>query len=1487
MLDKCITLLQSYGLSSLKKLKQVHAFSIRHGVSITNPEMGKHLIFYLVSLPPPPPMSYAHKIFSEIEKPFNVFIWNTLIRGDAEIGDSVSALSLFREMRASGLVEPDTHTYPFLLKAVAKMADVRLGETIHSVVIRSGFGSLIFAQNSLLHLYGNCGDVDSAYKVFDEMPVKDLVAWNSVINGFAENGKPNEALGLYSEMGSKGIKPDGFTIVGLLSACAKIGALALGKRVHVYMIKVGLTGNLHSCNVLLDLYARCGRVEEAKTLFSEMVEKNSVSWTTLIVGLAVNGFGKEAIELFKDMESEEELLPCEITFVGILYACSHCGMVDEGFEYFRRMRDEYKIEPRIEHFGCMVDLLARAGEVKKAYEYIMTMPMQPNVVIWRTLLGACTVHGDSDLAELARIKILQLEPNHSGDYVLLSNMYASEQRWSDVQKIRRQMLEDGVRKVPGHSLVEVGNRVHEFLMGDKSHPQSELIYAKLKEMSDRLRVEGYVPQISNVYVDVEEEEKENALVYHSEKIAIAFMLISTPERSPIRVVKNLRVCADCHLAIKLVSKVYDREIVVRDRSRFHHFKDGSCSCQDYCLSLFSSAASLSCNHVFCNGCIVKSMKVDATCPVCKIPFHRREIRGAPHMDSLVSIYKNMEDASGVHMFVSLNIPSPSEKEKHVGDASIEKANDKKHQGSSKSRISKKRGFTKNKEKDLDPPGPIVMKPSSQTKKRVQLLQNQSSENSTKSTESFESAEKLKDYTEETVISLNDHPSLNKDENMAPFFWLRDEDDEESLSQPAESDPFLDVTPVDVPSFSDLKDSDHDSPSKAVEQERPNPGDMFDSEMFEWTQRPSSPEILPSPVKAKALGKDATQMNLPKGASSNKKRKAGTARKTVAKRLVEVSKEDYMEPSAGASVSEKPETGGTSGTSTRKDVNVKAKRATRNKGQTSRVQAGVNTHVEAEVKQGTKRKRSSVKVSPNTHVAGSNKLSLGTEDVGKGDQELTHGSAGTQPTEKYSLRKRRKSIASSFPEYSPGITEKKTSEKRSKLVSFSMPRKATQPRGKKILKLNKMGDRQDSTNKKKPSVDKGIHSMQVPEKSSTMNKPSLGGNALLRRCVGPPINELTCAFCQSSEDTEASGEMAHYHRGEPVSADFSGGSKVIHAHKNCAEWAPNVYFNNLTAVNLDAELTRSRRITCSSCGLKGAALGCYNASCKSSFHVTCAKLIPECRWDNENFVMLCPSDASSKLPCEETSPKERKRKRTPPKRPQHSQPNQVSEKPDISELQSKPFHGVSKKLVLCCSGLTDEEKSVISEFAEVSGVTISRKWEPRVTHIIASINDNGACKRTLKFMMGVLEGKWILSIDWIKACMNNREYVTEEPYEISTDVHGTRQGPYIGRQRALKKEPKLFNGLKFYIMGDFEVAYKGYLQDMIVAAGGTILRRRPISNDDSEASTIIVFSVEPSKKKTLTQRRFDAEALAKSSRARAASSSWVLDSIAGCQILDLI
>ncbi|XP_065855829.1 pentatricopeptide repeat-containing protein At4g21065 [Euphorbia lathyris] len=575
ILKKCIALLQNCA-SSKFKIKQIHAFSIRHGIPPTNPDMGKHLIYLIVSLSAP--MTYAHTIFTQTQTP-NVFTWNTMIRGYAESQNPQPAIELYQQMRLNR-IHPDTHTYPFLLKAVSKVVNIRVGENIHSTTLRNGFHSLVFVQNSLVHMYAACGKYESAYKVFELIHQRDLVTWNTVINGFALNGKPNEALSLYREMGVQGVQPDGFTMVSLLSACAELGALALGRRVHAYIVKVGLKETFHTNNSLLDLYAKCGRIREAQKIFDDMGERNVVSWTSLIVGLAVNGFGKEALEHFKMME-DLGLVPSEITFVGVLYACSHCGMVNEAFNYFNKMKEEYGILPRIEHYGCMVDLLGRAGLVKEAYEYIQKMPLQPNAIVWRTLLGACTIHGHLALGQVARAELLKLEPKHCGDYVLLSNLYASEQRWADVHNVRRTMINDGIRKGPGHSLVELGNCVYEFVMGDKTHPQTEAIYAMLMEIAKKLKLQGYVPYTGNVLADIEEEEKENALIYHSEKIAVAFMLINTPPGTPIRVVKNLRVCTDCHLAIKFISKVYNREIVVRDCSRFHHFRDGSCSCGDY------------------------------------------------------------------------------------------------------------------------------------------------------------------------------------------------------------------------------------------------------------------------------------------------------------------------------------------------------------------------------------------------------------------------------------------------------------------------------------------------------------------------------------------------------------------------------------------------------------------------------------------------------------------------------------------------------------------------------------------------------------------------------------------------------------------------------------------------------------------------------------------------------------------------------------------
>ncbi|CAL5078306.1 unnamed protein product [Urochloa decumbens] len=578
-LRHCVALLRLHLASpSLAAAKQLHARALRGGVPLSHPLLAKHLLFHLAALRAPP-LRYAVAVLTRVLPDPDPFSLNTVIRIAASSPRPRLALAL----HARRLAPPDTHTYPPLLQACARLLSLRDGERIHAEAAKNGLATLVFVKNSLVHLYGACGLFESAHRVFDEIPLRERnpVSWNSMLNGFAANGRPNEVLTVFREMMDVDFAPDGFTMVSVLTACAEIGALALGRRVHAYLAKIGLVDNSHVGNALIDLYAKCGSVDDARRFFEEMgTEQTVVSWTSLIVGLAVNGFGKQALELFGVME-RKKLVPTEITMVGVLYACSHCGLVNDGFMYFDRMKEEYGITPRIEHLGCMVDLLGRAGKVEEAYDYIVNMPLEPNAVVWRTLLGACAMHKKLELGEAAWARLVELDPGHSGDYVLLSNLYAAVGRWADVHVLRKTMAKDGVRKNPGRSLVELRNSVYEFVMGDRSHPESEQIYKILAEIAERLRREGYIPRTSNVLADIEEEEKETALNYHSERLAIAFALLKSLPGTPIRIVKNLRVCGDCHTVIKLISKIYDREIIVRDRSRFHHFKSGSCSCKDY------------------------------------------------------------------------------------------------------------------------------------------------------------------------------------------------------------------------------------------------------------------------------------------------------------------------------------------------------------------------------------------------------------------------------------------------------------------------------------------------------------------------------------------------------------------------------------------------------------------------------------------------------------------------------------------------------------------------------------------------------------------------------------------------------------------------------------------------------------------------------------------------------------------------------------------
>ena len=301
----------------------------------------------------------------------------------------------------------------------------------------------------------------------------------------------------------------------------------------------------------------------------------------MIAGLAMHGYGEEAIQLFHEME-EFGIRPDGIAFISILYACSHAGLIEKGSEYFYKMKDIYGIEPAIEHYGCMVDLYGRAGQLEKAYDFIIHIPILPTAIIWRTLLGVCSIHGNVELAEHVRERLSELDPDNSGDHVLLSNIYAVAGKWKDVAAVRRSMTDQKINKTPGWSMIEVDKIMCSFVAGEVRNSITDEAYEKLKEIMSKLRVEGgYVPEVRSVLHDIEEEEKEDSVSRHSEKVAVAFGMARLCKGSIIRIVKNLRVCGDCHTVMKLISKVYGLEIVVRNRSRFHSFKAGSCSCRDY------------------------------------------------------------------------------------------------------------------------------------------------------------------------------------------------------------------------------------------------------------------------------------------------------------------------------------------------------------------------------------------------------------------------------------------------------------------------------------------------------------------------------------------------------------------------------------------------------------------------------------------------------------------------------------------------------------------------------------------------------------------------------------------------------------------------------------------------------------------------------------------------------------------------------------------
>ncbi|XP_010449705.1 PREDICTED: pentatricopeptide repeat-containing protein At4g16835, mitochondrial isoform X2 [Camelina sativa] len=541
------------------------ALKVFHGMRAKNTVTWNSLLVGISK--DPSRMMEAHQLFDEIPEPdtfsYNIMLschvrnenfekaqsffdripfkdaasWNTMITGYARRGEMEKARELFYSM-----TEKNEVSWNAMISGYIECGDLEKASHLFRAAPFRG----VVAWTAMMTGYMKAKKVELAEAVFKDMTVKkNLVTWNAMISGYVENSQPEDGLKLFRAMLEEGIRPNSSGLSSALLGCSELSALQLGRQMHQIVCKSTLCNDITALTSLISMYCKCGELGDAWKLFKVMKKKDVVAWNAMISGYAQH------------------------------------GLVDVGMAYFDSMVRDYRVEPRPDHFTCMVDLLGRAGKLEEAMELIRSMPFRPHAAVFGTLLGACRVHKNSELAEFAAENLLELDPRNAAGYVQLANIYASKNRWEDVARVRKRMKESNVVKVPGYSWIEIQNKVHHFRSSDRIHPELDLIHKKLKELEKKMKLAGYKPELEFALHNVEEEQKEKLLLWHSEKLAVAFGCIKLPQGSQIQVFKNLRICGDCHKAIKLISEIEKREIMVRDTTRFHHFKDGSCSCGDY------------------------------------------------------------------------------------------------------------------------------------------------------------------------------------------------------------------------------------------------------------------------------------------------------------------------------------------------------------------------------------------------------------------------------------------------------------------------------------------------------------------------------------------------------------------------------------------------------------------------------------------------------------------------------------------------------------------------------------------------------------------------------------------------------------------------------------------------------------------------------------------------------------------------------------------
>lgn len=588
----------------LAKAKEVHFDALKHNFS-SDLLLGNALL----------DMYGKCKYFEGGERVFgdlrckDVVSWTSFCSCCLNCGFPKVALQAFWDMILSG-VKPNAMTLSSVIPSCTRLKYLNSGRQIHGLALKSGMGENQYVSSALVDMYSSCSSIKDAELVFIDMPQPDIVSWNviisayflngetekalgtfqhmrnrgvkldsvswnSVISGCADNGKAKEALEFLREMQLQRCKPNQITVTSALAACTVLEAWRGGDEIHAFITRHYFMEEMEVSTALILLYAKSGDLETSTQIFNRMPYRDTIAWNTIIIANSMHGRGDKAISFFNEMVSSG-VKPNSVTFTGVLSGCSHSKMVDEGLSIFHSI-----VEPDEEHYSCMVDVLSRGGCLVEAYDFIQKMPTEPSAAAWGALLGGCRVYKNVELGKIAAKRLFEIERDNPGNYVLLFNILVTAKLWEEASEVRRLMRDRGIRKLPGCSWIRVNNRVHTFVVGDKNSDRSRELYKFLDEVRAKMKLEGFYPKTEFVLQDLDGEEEEDSLCNHSEKLAVAFGILNLRGESCIRVYKNLRICGDCHNTIKFMAKSIGIQIIVRDSLRFHHFREGLCSCRDF------------------------------------------------------------------------------------------------------------------------------------------------------------------------------------------------------------------------------------------------------------------------------------------------------------------------------------------------------------------------------------------------------------------------------------------------------------------------------------------------------------------------------------------------------------------------------------------------------------------------------------------------------------------------------------------------------------------------------------------------------------------------------------------------------------------------------------------------------------------------------------------------------------------------------------------